>query len=205
MAKAAIIWTALLAAAIVLVVLAGINPPAEVDTVPVEQPEVVEQVEPLPIIIENKSPAVPERKSPVADIPENVAPSFTQLKPQITRFFVNEIEVPEWSESYYNFIPVKQFDIKSFAGSFGPYNADPRDWITVRLCSESYKIPGASPACQPVKLTYNNNYVSFAVGLTYDEYIGGMAAKDYIAYYTISSGDASLGESDKAVIRTVKD
>ena len=37
----------------------------------------------------------------------------------------------------------------------------------------------------------------------FDEYIGGMAARDYLAYYTVYSGDAVIAESNKAVIRTI--
>jgi len=92
-----------------------------------------------------------------------------------------------------------------FAGSFGPYQIDPRPSIKVQLCAENYNVPQPSPNCQPVELTYSQGTVAFAVGLKYDEYIGGMAAKDYLAYYVVYSGDAKVAESEKAVIRTVKD
>jgi len=204
--EAKLIWVALIAVAVTLLVLAGLNPPAELETTPAEGPVIVvpEQVE-YPVIVEKTTPDVPEAKTPVAEEPVNIAPSFNELIPAQTRFFVNEVDVPPFSSSYYNYIPLKQSDIKSFAGSFGPYQTDPRPFIKVQLCAENYKVPTPAPNCQPVELTFSQGMVSLAVGLKYDEYIGGMAAKDYLAYYVVYSGDAKVAESEKAVIRTVKD
>ncbi|MBW3018912.1 hypothetical protein KY329_01875 [Candidatus Woesearchaeota archaeon] len=199
-----VIWVALIAVAVTLLVLAGLNPPAELETSPIEAPVVVVP-EQYPAIIEKTTPEIPEPKTPKVGEPVNVAPSFAELVPSQTRFFVNEIDVPPFSSSYYNYMPIKQHDIKSFAGAFGPYEKDPRQWIKVQLCAENYKVPQPAPACQPVEMTYSQGMVAFAVGLKYDEFIGSMAAKDYIAYYIVSSGDAKVAESEKAVIRTVKD
>lgn len=185
-----------LGALILLAVLAGLNPPIET------QPEQVVEVIPEPVI--SPPPQQDEEPSPREEPIVDITPDFQSLKPQESHFWVNEIRVPSYTESYYNFIPVKQDDIKTFAGSFGPYGFDPRDWLTVSLCSEFIDVP-ASPACQRVVLDFVDNYVNFAVGLTYDEYIGGRAAKDYMAYYVVRSGDAVVTTSNRAMIRTVRD
>jgi len=202
----AVIWVAMVAVAVVLIVLAGLNPPNEIIAQP-DIPVIVVPDQPVvyPEIVEKVTPEVPEAKTPKAEEVVNIAPEFKDLVPSETRFFVNEIEVPPFSSSYYNYIPLKEHDLKSFAGSFGPYSKNPIPYINVKLCAENYKVSNPAPVCQPVELIFRQGMVSFAVGLQYDEYIGGMAAKDYLAYYTITSGDANAGESNKAVIRTVKD
>jgi hypothetical protein len=202
--EAKIIWVALIAVAMTLLVLAGLNPPAELETTPAKAPVIVVPEE-YPVIIEKTTPDIPEPQTPIIEEPVNIAPSFNELIPSQTRFYVNEVNVPPFSSSYYNYIPVKKHDIKSFAGSFGPYQTDPRPFIKVQLCAENYKVPTPAPVCQPVELTYSQGMISLAVGFTFDEYIGGMAAKDYLAYFVVYSGDAKVAESEKAVIRTVRD
>jgi len=71
------------------------------------------------------------------------------------------------------------------------------------LCSELYKV-SAAPSCEIVPLIYREQYVSFARGYQFDEYIGGQAVKDYIAYFVILSGDAEIGRSNTALIRTIR-
>ena len=152
-------------------------------------------------------PIQPTQAPPVQEAPAPPSgPSIEQVFPSEKNFWVNTIRVPETTayEESYNFIPIKQHDIKTFAGSFGPYAEDPSKYVSVTLCAELYKVH-AAPACQRVQTIFRDNYVSFAVGFQFDEYIGGMAAKDYLAYYVISSGDAVVGRSNMAVIRTVND
>jgi hypothetical protein len=128
-----------------------------------------------------------------------------KVYPGEAHFWVNEIKVPEGQSTYngYNFIPIKEDKLKTYAGTFGPYKEDPTKYIHVVLCAEMYRV-NAAPACEIVPITYNDRYVSFAKGYQYDEYIGGLAAKDYSAYYDVYVGDIAVAHSNKAVIRTVK-
>lgn len=200
---AKVVWAALLAAFIVLVVLAGLFPPVEppMEAMPRPVEVQVERVlpEPRPEPVRAEQPV-----SPVAEQPQNVAPQFGELRPAEVLFWVNEIGVPPYQETFYSFIPIEESDVKTFAGRFGPYAVDPREWLRVDLCAEQYKIP-AGPACMPVVLSFDGTYASFAVGLQHDEYVGGLAAKDYLAYYIVRSGEAVVAESNRAVVRTVKD
>jgi len=202
MGKTLVITIVLIVLAVLLVLLA------------VRQPTVTTQpVQPIPQPQELPTPRAPVQDigTPTPKAPEEIkAPQagieMEKAIPQEINFWVNDIRVPE-STTYaegLNFIPIKQNDIKTFAGSFGPYFEDPTQHITVVLCAEYYKVQ-AAPACERVQLLWRDNYVSFARGYQFDEYIGGMAAKDYVAYYTIFAGEAPVGYSNKAVIRTVKD
>jgi len=203
---AKVIWAALLAAFIVLVVLAGLFPPIEPPIESKPTPQIAVQPERQMPPVQEPTPPVRAKTpvSPIAQLPENVAPSFTQLRPSEVLFWVNEIDVPPYQETFYNFLPIQESDLKTFAGRFGPYAKDPREWLRVDLCAEQYKIP-AGPACMPMRITFDGAYASFAVGLQHDEYVGGLAAKDYLAYYVVRSGEAVVAQSNKAVVRTVRD
>lgn len=155
------------------------------------------------IVVEESSPieVLPERGEPTPRAPEPLPPGTTQsLFPQEVHFWVNDVRVPaHQSESSY--IPIKQSSLKTFAGSFGPYEQQPQD-LRVVLCAELTRTP-AAPACEVVPTIYRERYLSFARGYQYDEYIGGFAAKDYTAYYTVYSGETPVGHSNRAIIRTV--
>jgi hypothetical protein len=200
MAKTAII-TILLIVAIVLLVYIAARPQTTVITTPVPQPIVVQPLTPRAPQIEIgvTTPKAPATKQPSAGI------EIEKVLPQQVDFYVNDIRVPEsttYEEGGLSFIPIKKNDIKTFAGSFGPYFKDPTPYMKVVLCAEYYKI-AAAPSCEVVQLNYQGNHVTFARGYQFDEYIGGMAAKDYAAYYTIYAGEAPIGYSNKAIIRTV--
>ncbi len=156
--------------------------------------------------IEAKTPRAQEPirdKTPKAEETPLVKPGVKAelVYPSQANFWVNELRVAEtYGEN--NFIPLRQSSVKTFAGSFGPYPEAPKNLKTV-LCAELYKIP-AAPSCETVETIYRQNYVSFAKGYVYDEYIGGMAAKDYIAYYDVYLGETRVASSNRAVIRTVK-
>ncbi len=203
MAKTAII-TILLIVAIVLLVYIAVRPQTTIITTPVPQPApiVVQPQTPRAPVIEVgvPTPKAPATKQPTAGI------EMEKVLPQQVDFYVNDIRVPESTtyEQGLNFIPIKKSNIKTFAGSFGPYFEDPTPHMKVVLCAEYYKV-AAAPACEVVQLNYQNKYVTFARGYQFDEYIGGMAAKDYAAYYTIYAGEAPIGYSNKAIIRTVSD
>ena len=59
--------------------------------------------------------------------------------------------------------------------------------------------------CETVPTIFRNGEVSFARGYQFDEFIGGLAAKDYIAYFKVYAGDTVVAASNEAVIRTVTD
>ena len=199
----ALILTVGMALIIVLLLIIAVKPPTLV-TVPV--PEQAIQITP-----EELTPRALEREvlppTKKAEEPAPLPPGIPAGKvyPNEVYFWVNEIRVPA-STDYEgrSYIPIKKSKLKTFAGHFGPYFEDPTPYITVFLCAEFYKIQ-AAPACEPVPLLYRGNYVTFAKGYQFDEFIGGMAAKDYIAYYDVVSGDSAIAKSNIAVIRTVKD
>lgn len=187
-----------------LLLYLAIKPSEVVVTQPVPTPIIVKPVQPQ---TPKAQPIVPKVTPPQIEEPAlPPGPSMEEIYPSETNFWVNTIRVPATTtyDEGYNFIPVKQDDIKTFAGSFGPYFDDPSQHITVILCAELSKVQ-AAPACQRVQTIYRDNYLSFAVGFQFDEYIGGMAAKDYIAYYVVSVGNEVIARSNTAVIRTVRD
>lgn len=199
MAKTAII-TILLIFVVVLLVYIAVRQPAVVTT-PL-QPTPIQPLTPRAPAIEV---GVPTQKAPVTKQPA-AGIEIEKVIPQEVNFWINDIRAPEtttYAEGL-NFIPIKQSDIKTFAGSFGPYFEDPTPHMKVVLCAEYYKV-AAAPACEVVQLVFRDKYATFARGYQFDEYIGGMAAKDYVAYYTVYAGEAPVGYSNKAVIRTVKD
>jgi hypothetical protein len=200
MAKTAIIAILLICVAVLLVYIAA-RAPTTIVTTPVPPTPAPQPLTPRAPPIEV---GVPTPKAPVTKIPQ-AGIEIEKVIPQQVDFYVNDIRVPE-STTYaegLNFIPIKQHDIKTFAGSFGPYFEDPTPHMKVVLCAELYKV-AAAPACEVVPLVFQDKYVTFARGYQFDEYIGGMAAKDYVAYYTVYAGEPAVGYSNKAVIRTVK-
>lgn len=184
--------------------LLTISKPPTLKTVPVN---------PTPIIFE---PEQPSPRAPTETTPEQPTPRAPEITPKPSgipsesvfpteiNFWVNNIFVPFNTDfEGGRFIRIEDDDIKTFAGSFGPYGTDPTAHLTVQLCAELTKGVGAQ-ACEIIPIVYRDNYVSFAKGYQYDEYIGGSAAKDYSAFYFIHVGDTKVGESNHAIIRTVK-
>ncbi len=200
MAKTFFITLALIVIIVLLLIIAAKQP--ALFTKPSEKP----QLAPEPTT--PRAP-IPQREPPSQRAPEQtpIAPGVPAelAYPQELHFWVNDIRVPPFT-TYEggNFIPIKEDDLKTFAGSFGPYYDDPTQYLNVILCSELYKV-AAAPSCERVPIVYRNNYVSFARGYQFDEYIGGMAAKDYLAYYDVFAGEVPIARGNKAVIRTVKD
>jgi len=193
------IITGLLVIIIGLLLIVALRPPAT-QTIPVQQPIQTERGEPTPTAPE------PDRGTPTPKAEETTPPPagtpIEKIYPAETTLWVNEVQIPQ-SMSYQEFIPLKQSKLKTFAGSIGPYTTQP-EGIRIVLCSEFYKIQ-AAPACETVPTIFRNGYVSFAKGYQYDEYIGALAAKDYLAYYNVYAGNTLIATSPKAIIRTVKD
>jgi hypothetical protein len=203
MAKTFVISTLLIIIIVILIIIA-VQQPTTIVTKPVPQfqePPQEDLTPRAPVI----QPETPTQKAPEPAPPLAPGVKAEKIYPAEINFWVNEIRVPP-STTYQeglNFIPIKDDQLKTFAGSFGPYFEDPTPYIHVILCAELYKVQ-AAPACEIVPIIYRNGFVSFARGYQFDEYIGGQAAKDYIAYYGIFLADTRLGESNRAVIRTVK-
>jgi len=202
MAKTLIVSIGMIAIIVLLVIIVARQ--QTIVTTPV-----TEQIQVIPEALTPRAPEIergeptPRAKEPEA-LPSGVPAE--QVYPQDLSFWVNSIRVPETTayESGYNFIPIKKSNLKTFSGSFGPYFDPPPASLKVILCSELYKVQ-AAPTCEQVPLIYRDNYVSFARGYQFDEYIGGQAAKDYLAYYDIYLGDTAIAHSNVAVIRTVAD
>ena len=181
--------------------------PAPTVTIPTEQPQQPSYVD--------RGPPTPKAPEPTREPPtpraEEAEPQpggvpVELVYPTEVNFYVNELLIPETTayEEGLGYIPIKESNVKTFAGSFGPYPADPTPHLQVILCSEFYKV-AAAPACEKVNTIYRGGYVSFAKGYQYDEYIGAMAAKDYIAYYDVFLGETKVASSNRAVIRTIRD
>jgi len=180
--------------------------PTTLQTTPQPAPQEPIQLEPVQESAQEEPTPhapVPERGEPTPRAPEPTKPGTSlQLQPDEALFWVNDIRVPSQT-AYGYFIPVQDDDLKTFAGSFGPYIEDPTESLSVELCAEFTKVQ-AAPACEFVSLLFKNKYVSFARGYQFDEYIGGMAVKDYTAYYTVYANDKPIAHSNRAVVRTVR-
>ncbi len=201
MAKTLIITLALIVIIVLLVIIAA-KPPTLVSK-PAEQIQITPE-QPTP------KATVPERGEPTPQAQETkpipAGVDAQKVYPQEVDFYVNNIRVPESTtyEAGLNYIPIKKHDMKTFAGSFGPYPEDITKNLRVVMCAEFYNMP-STPACELVPILYRGNYISFARGYQSDEYVGGMAAKDYVAYYDVYAGDVAIAHSNRAVIRTVPD
>lgn len=146
-----------------------------------------------------------EQETPSPRAPEPTEPPgvpFEKIYAQSAEFFVNNIRVGEINT--YNYIPIKKSQVKTFAGTFGPYAEDPSPYVRVELCAELVDFP-SKPACEIVQTLYREEYMNFARGYQFDEYIGAQAAKDYTAYYTVYVGDTAVANGPRARIRTVND
>jgi len=151
---------------------------------PVAENVTVTQKEEMPPIIKNETLQIK------VDYPDEVY------------FWVNNLLIPQ--ATLYNgskFIPIREDQIRTFAGSFGPYFDDPSEHLTVTLCAELTKAV-ATPSCERVDTLYRENYVSFAKGYDEGEFIGGRVYKDYTAYYNVNFQGTQVAVSNKAVIRT---
>ena len=202
MAKTFVISTLLVIIIIVLIIIAVQQPKTIVTTPAQPQPTPTEQLTPRAPILQ---PETPTQKAPEPAPPLPSGVKAEKAYPQEVNFWVNEIRVPPSTvyEEGLNFIPIKDDQLKTFAGSFGPYFEDVTPYLKVVLCSELYKVT-AAPTCEIVPIVYRPNYISFARGYQFDEYIGGQAAKDYIAWYDVFVGNTLVATSNRAVIRTVK-
>ncbi len=196
------IITAALAIIIVLLLIIAVKEPSTITTTPAPPPPAQQELTPRAPV---SQPETPTQKAPEPAPPLAPGVQAEKVYPQETSFWVNEIRVPE-STTYQeglNFIPIKDDQLKTFAGSFGPYFEDVTPYLKVVLCAELYKVT-AAPACEIVPIIYKERYVSFAKGYQFDEYIGGFAAKDYIAWYDVYVANTLVATSNRAVIRTVK-
>lgn len=197
--KAVIISLGLLAVIGILLYAAAQQPATIIYTAPVEKP--ADTPTPRAQIEDRGEP------TPIAEPVEPTEPGieFDKIFPQDVVFYVNEVQVPETSLiEGQQFIPLKNDQIKTFAGSFGPYFDDPTDHIVVKLCAKlrDYDI---GDSCEYMPLTFKDRYVTFVRGYTDEEFIGGFAAKDYEAWYDVYVGDTRVAASNIAIIRTVRD
>lgn len=194
----AIIITLLLIVIAILLFLATEQQPIQTTPIPEQPTPKAPWVGTETITIEEQtqqSPKTPEPTEP-AGVP------LDKVYAQSAEFFVNNIRVG--LVNTYNYIPIKKSQVKTFAGSFGPYAEDPSEYLRVELCAELEDFAG-KPACEVVPVMFRDGYVSFAKGYQYDEYIGAQAAKDYTAYYTVYVGDTAVANGPKARIRTIND
>lgn len=131
------------------------------------------------------------------------APDWNRLKPVNVEFYVNSIIVPSGLNEY-NFLPLKKDDMRAFSGKFGPYTEDYRNLLYVELCSYVLSQPEMS-GCEKIRdLNFENGYIAFARGYDYDEFIAGLAMRNFGAYYVVKSTEfGPVATSNKAVINLV--
>ncbi len=130
-------------------------------------------------------------------------PARDNLVPLNVEFYVDSIMVPPMMNEY-NFLPLKKDDMRSFSGKFGPYPEDCRKLIYVELCSYVLSQPEMF-GCEKIRdLNYIDGYMTFARGYDYDEFIAGLAMRNFGAYYVVQSAEfGPVATSNKAVINLV--
>ena len=94
--------------------------------------------------------------------------------------------------------------MRSFSGKFGPYPEDYRKFLYVELCSYVLSQPEMF-GCERIRdLNFEDGYVAFARGYDYDEFIAGLAMRNFGAYYVVQSTEfGPVATSNKAVINLV--
>ena len=161
------------------------------------------QTEPTVNVSTEVAPAEQQTLPEPSSTPPSQSAQFQNYYPDEVYFWVNDLLIPQ--VTLYNgskFIAIRTDQIRTFAGSFGPYYDDPTAHITITLCAELTKAV-AAPACERVEPIYRENYVSFAKGYDEGEFIGGRVYKDYTAYYNVFADQTQVAASNKAVVRTV--
>ena len=130
-------------------------------------------------------------------------PGRGNLVPLNVEFYVDSIMVPPVMNEY-NFLPLKKDKMRSFSGKFGPYTEDYRKFLYVELCSYVLSQPEMF-GCEKIRdLNYVDGYIAFARGYDYDEFIAGLAMRNFGAYYVVQSTEfGPVATSNKAVINLV--
>ncbi|MBW3002178.1 hypothetical protein KY338_03405 [Candidatus Woesearchaeota archaeon] len=130
-------------------------------------------------------------------------PDWNNLRPVNVEFYADSIMVPPVMNEY-NFLPLKKDDMRTFSGKFGPYSEDYRKYFYVELCSYVLSQPEMF-GCEKIRdLNFMDGYITFARGYDYDEFIAGLAMRNFGAYYVVQSTEfGPLATSNKAVINLV--
>lgn len=130
------------------------------------------------------------------------APGQEWLVPQSVELYVDSIMVPEMDA--YDFIPLSEDKMRTFSGKFGPYTENYNEYLYVELCSFVLSQPEMF-ACEKIKdLNYANNFLSFARGYAHDEFIAGLAMRNFGVYYSVKSTEfGPLAKSNSARINLV--
>jgi len=146
-------------------------------------------------------PAVQEAPGYVVTAAGDI-PNRAALTPQFVEFNVNKIMIPEMQVSA--FIPVQRDNPRVFSGKFGPYPEDYSEFIYVELCSFVESQPEMF-ACEKIRnLNYMDGYLTFARGYDWDEYIAGLAMRNFGTYYEVKSGEfGTLATSNRGIINLV--
>jgi len=110
-------------------------------------------------------------------------PSKAELAPATTIFSANRIVIPE--RQFIQYLPLRAGRIRHFQGRFGPYEQDLRQYLEVHLCSAEINL--GLQACEVVQTSFRDGWVEFAKGYTEEEFIGGLAREQFVAFYVISN------------------
>lgn len=129
-------------------------------------------------------------------------PEEAKYMPSQMEFYVDSIIVPPVQS--YDFLPLPQDDMRTFSGKFGPYPEDYRNMLYVELCSFVLSQPEMF-ACEKIRDTnFRQGYITFARGYDFDEYIAGLAMRNFGAYYEVKSPEfGTIAKSNVARINLV--
>ena len=157
--------------------------------IPPEIPEVV----PPPTV----APEAPPEEENIT--PEVEAPPRTDLAPEELSLAVGPIEAQG------QLIKRKEDRIRQYTGHFGTYDADPREELDVQLCA----LPSDSEpfeSCDIVETTFADNHVRFNAVYDVDEYIGGIARREFVIQFIVLDKQGNeLARSKSALVEFVKD
>ena len=145
--------------------------------------------------------------TPVMEYPAATAageiPYKQNLVPDSVSFFVDSIPVVVNMQSP-DFLPLSQDNMRVFSGKFGPYPENYNKFIYVELCSFVVSQPEMF-GCERIRnLNFVDGYLTFARGYDWDEYIAGLAMRNFGAYYVVKSTEyGPLATSPRAIINLV--
>jgi hypothetical protein len=145
--------------------------------------------------------------TPVREYPATTAageiPYKGNLVPISTSFYVDSIPVMVNMQSP-DFFPLSKYNMRVFSGKFGPYPENYNKFVYVELCSFVESQPEMF-GCERIRnLNFVDGYLTFARGYDWDEYIAGLAMRNFGAYYVVKSTEyGPLATSKRAIINLV--
>lgn len=188
-----------LASALVILALLVVVLAIQKSPMPVTKEAVLVPIE-VKMPEEVKKPVVKDFVAPVStdvnhsEIPVAPEEKTIPLVPKVLSFTVNRYIVPVNQPMY--FVPIRKEDIRSFSGSFGPYPQSVRKYVEVMLCAS--EIDGSGIRCAQSVPDYRGDMMEFMEGYNTDEYIAGVARKQFLAWYELHTSEGMIAKSNVA-------